>query len=130
MAVEEQTVDGTMQEVEKAETSTTENVEVQQAEQTEEKQERTEDMKEKERDEKIKGMLDELEGNETAASNHTEVMEGDDKFPPRVTSEKIVLAEGVTKQLIKEGRGENVPSRHSTCFCKARFPRTLRFACL
>ncbi|CAM6121414.1 unnamed protein product [Calypogeia fissa] len=55
-----------------------------------------------------------------AMSVHTEVMEGDDMFPPKVISEKVELAEGVTKNRIKEGRGEKSPSRHSTCFLHYR----------
>ncbi|KAJ7519882.1 hypothetical protein O6H91_20G059300 [Diphasiastrum complanatum] len=43
----------------------------------------------------------------------------DDDLPPKVDSEVETLAEGVTKQLIKEGHGAT-PAKHSTCFLHYR----------
>lgn len=43
----------------------------------------------------------------------------DDKGPPHVDSKPEVLHEKVTKQIIKEGRGEK-PSKYSTCFLNYR----------
>ncbi|KAF9616108.1 hypothetical protein IFM89_028574 [Coptis chinensis] len=52
---------------------------------------------------------------ENAAFVHGEPSQDDNKSPPRVDSEAIILHEKVTKTIIKEGRGEN-PSKYSTCF--------------
>ncbi|KAL8260222.1 hypothetical protein R6Q59_028175 [Mikania micrantha] len=39
----------------------------------------------------------------------------DDNRPPKVDAKVEVIHEKVTKQVIKEGHGEN-PSKYSTCF--------------
>ncbi|MCO5589482.1 hypothetical protein L7F22_043449 [Adiantum nelumboides] len=46
-------------------------------------------------------------------------MERDDSLPPKPPSEVKTLANGVTKQIIKEGHG-NCPSQGSTCFLHYR----------
>ncbi|KAF9616783.1 hypothetical protein IFM89_032336 [Coptis chinensis] len=52
---------------------------------------------------------------ENAAFVHGEPSQDDNKGPPRVDSEAIILHEKVTKTIIKEGCGENL-SKYSTCF--------------
>ncbi|KAL2612812.1 hypothetical protein R1flu_024504 [Riccia fluitans] len=60
------------------------------------------------------------EEQDSLRSKHTEFMARDNKLPPKVTSEIQELAEGVTKQIMTEGRGDKCPSRHSTCFLHYR----------
>lgn len=40
---------------------------------------------------------------------------GDLMLPPKADSEVLVLADGVTKQILKGGHGE-YPTKHATCF--------------
>ncbi|KAF9593295.1 hypothetical protein IFM89_021051 [Coptis chinensis] len=54
-----------------------------------------------------------------AAFVHGEPSQDDNKGPPLVDSEAIILHEKVTKKIIKEGRGEK-PSKYSTCFLHYR----------
>ncbi|KAL3680264.1 hypothetical protein R1sor_023220 [Riccia sorocarpa] len=60
------------------------------------------------------------EEKDSSSSKHSESMARDTKLPPKVTSEIQELAEGVTKQIMTEGRGDKCPSRHSTCFVHYR----------
>lgn len=53
---------------------------------------------------------------ESAAFVHGEPPQ-DANSPPKADSEVEILHEKVTKQIIKEGRGQK-PSKYSTCFCK------------
>jgi hypothetical protein len=53
---------------------------------------------------------------ENAAFVHGEPPQ-DANGPPKADSEVEILHEKVTKQIIKEGRGQK-PSKYSTCFCK------------
>ncbi|KAG2671661.1 hypothetical protein I3760_13G006600 [Carya illinoinensis] len=66
--------------------------------------------------------LGEDNGNEIATENaafaHEEPPQ-DANGPPRVDSEVEILHEKVTKQIIKEGHGQN-PSKYSTCFLHYR----------
>lgn len=55
----------------------------------------------------------------TVASVRSEPLQ-DDNGPPKVDSEVEILHEKVTKQIIKEGRGQK-PANFSTCFCKFHF---------
>lgn len=39
-----------------------------------------------------------------------------DTIPPTSTSEIIVIADGVEKQMLKVGNGSSKPQKHATCF--------------
>lgn len=61
-----------------------------------------------------------VDASETAKHETTEegdiLEERDESLPPRVKSEKVLIKEGVSKQVIKEGQGDGPPPRHSSCF--------------
>ncbi|KAK8930797.1 Peptidyl-prolyl cis-trans isomerase FKBP42 [Platanthera zijinensis] len=55
---------------------------------------------------------------ESATFTHTDPLQ-EDSGPPKMDSEKEILHEKVTKQIIKEGRGQT-PTKYATCFLHYR----------